>query len=395
MQHCALQGALFFALVTLPRAQDTAVAAEKPGRVAKNSSPPWQRALFILLELGFLGAIPFLGYLGFQTLLETRTGTFVEELVPTDPGWQAIVDPSPVVGVVEMDQGRVTGVALIATPGETARGGAVMLFPGSLIVGEKSLESATPEDAIGALEAALRLRIPTTEILDEDRWAAVLGEKSYLVSNPDPVPGDEPGELLVEVGSVEVSSGKAAAFLGRVVAGGDPLARVVRRELLWTEVLSDPPEGVEDTLARLLQTVAAGPHEVTIVPYTDPTSPSLDSELMETLLRRLVPFPAGSIPGDRLKVRVMDRAGGADLDQIAAAVAANGFEVVALGNAPLFDDNPNQLQVPGDLDQQVPNPEIHRQWTNELAERFKAGTVEIDTLSGDTVILLVGAAQAP
>ena len=305
------------------------------------------RQVFVVMEVALLLAIPLLGYAGFRTLLDTRTGTFIENPGPDDPGWQALVDPSPLTTVVEVgDEGSVTGLAVIAGLGQTTTGGAVILIPAEMVFAEKKLASLSPGDAAAVVEDILRLRIPTVEVVDAQRWAQLLQDTSYSFQNPDPVP-DATGTVVFEVGEVEVDGGRAALFLGRPGAGVDPLASLVRRELFWTELLEDPPPIGTDALSRQLHTVAQGSHEVIIVPFVRGADgrPEPVGEEVEILVNRVVPFPAAGDVGERYQAKVEDRTGDADLDQIASYLAGRGVEVVAIANGSAFDNAPTAVRV--------------------------------------------------
>lgn len=304
------------------------------------------RRAFTLVELMLFAAIPILGFVGFKTLLDTRTGTFIEDPGPDSPGWTALVDPSPVLGVVEMDGESITGVAVVVSIGSTARGGAVILVPGDLEVSSLTLSSRTPEQAVAAVGTAMKLRIPEVEVVDSARWAMLLDSASYTLNNPDPVPG-EGDEVLFEVGAVEVTGDRAAAFLGRTVDGADSLASLVRRELFWSELLENPPPVQNDQLSRTLFAVAHGTHEVVLMPLErgDSGNPIVSPDRTEALVRRVVAFPAASEAGDRPRLRIEDRTGNADLDAAARSLGRLGVEVVAVANAAVFDDVPTTLSV--------------------------------------------------
>jgi hypothetical protein len=308
---------------------------------------PRATRLFILTELALFLAIPALAYLGFRTLLDTRTGTFIEDPGPDAPGWVALVDPTPVVGVVEMDGTEITGIAIIASIGQTARGGAVVLVPAELETAPgQALRSMSPTDAVDAVGSALQLRIPDVETVDSRRWSTLLGETSYALDNPDPVP-DTTGAVLFEVGPVDVTGAAAAAFLGRTVDGADSLAALVRRELFWTELLKNPPPESTDQLSRTIRSLSEGPHEVAVLPLErgPDGAPVASLERSEALIRRIVAFPAGHSAGGRFRVQIEDRTGEADLDAAARTLGRIGVEVVAISNGAVFDDAPTAIRI--------------------------------------------------
>lgn len=342
------------------------------------------RLLFVGLELILLAAIPVLAYAGFRTLLDTRTGTFVEDPGPTDPGWQALVDPSPVLGVVEVVDDRISGITVLVAVGQTARGGTAILVPAELEVDGRPIGLLSPESAIDAVAATLRLRVPAHEVVDEARWSAVLGETSYLLDNPDPVPGDGP-QPAFDVGLVEVSGGRTALFLGRTADGVDPLASLVRRQLFWSEFLDAPPPASQDPLNPIVVGISGGVHEVVTLPMVRSSagSPVPDAAAIETLVRRVVPLPAAHADGERLRVRIEDRTGRADLNEVALSLGGLGVEVVAIGNGPVFDDDVTALRV---------GQGVSAVTRVALSERFGGIGIRTDATlpAGDALVLQLG-----
>ncbi len=305
--------------------------------------------LFVVAEVLLALAIPFLLIQGYHTLLRSRTGTFIEEPSRSDPGWTALVDPTEVVGMVEVDQGRVTGLTLLVHNPQVASAGTAILVPGTLQIDGVAIADRTPVEAISAISVALRLDIRRTEILDTVGWQALLGPATYVVENPDPVPSEtaEAGPL-VPVGETIIGADLASAFLGRPAVGAVPMSVLPRRQLFWEAVLADPPvtnHPVSDDLAALDRPRS----RVIDLPLGEADPAVLDPVAVEALIRDVVAYPAGAVPGDRLRVRLVDRTGGADLEKIAAEIAAQGIEVTQIGNAPLFDDGPTEIIAPASM----------------------------------------------
>ena len=290
-------------------------------------------------------AIPFLAIQGYHTLLDSRAGKFVEEPTRTEPGWRAFVDPTPVIGIAEVDQGRVTGVTLLIHHLEVRSAATVVLVPGSLELDGATLAERSASDAVAAVGAALRLSIDRTEAMDEAGWRSLLDDERYLLDSPDPV-SDETGGALFTVGQVSVGGDNAAPFLGRPADGAVPISVRPRRHLFWNALLEAPPAGSTD-LASDLRAVDDAVVQVVDLPLTQLEPVALiDGPAAESLIRDVVAYPAGSLPGDRLQVRILDRTGGADLEGIAAAIAAQGMEVIEIGNTTPFDSGETQVIAP-------------------------------------------------
>lgn len=376
-------------------------------------------------------AVPFLAIAGYHALLDSRAGRFVEPPGPEDPGWRAIVDPSPLTAVVEMTDGTIGGIALLAghadadaaasdavAGGGSGDGGTVILVPGTLQVDGAAIGSLTPEAAVDVLGRTLRLRIGATEVVAATDWERTLGTASYTVANPDPVVDDD-GNPLLTVGEIEITGGNAEVFLGRPAEGADPITLMFRRELFWAALLADPPPSVAALSvggAGVAPEADAGTDGAALGPGTGPDAPPLalalrtvvgpaarvvdlpvealgpdpepDLAAAEQLVREVVPVPAGAAPGDRLQVRVIDRTGDADLAAAAARVASNGFEVVEIGNANDFDGGLTQLVVPAGLGEPGADGGI-----TALADLAGATTVleDVEGVDVDPVVtLLIG-----
>ncbi len=364
-------------------------------------------ALFVLAELTLAMAIPFLAIAGYHALLGSQAGTFIEEPEEGEPGWRALVAPSPITAVVEIDADSLTGISLLVGPvdgpsivvsgesemelaaarfdaGNADAGGTVIVVPGTLVVDGVPLAERSPEDAVASVETILRLKVDTIDIVDENRWSAILGDDTYTLSNPDPVV-DDGGRPLLEVGEIEVGAAEAAAFLGRPAPDSDPITLLFRRQLFWTALTAEPPDGAgaDDELVATLRTLIGPGSQVVILPLVDVVpDPEPDLVAAEALIREVVPIPAGANPGDRLQVRVIDRTGAADLESVAAEVASTGSEVVEIGYAREFDGGLTHLVVPPGLD----DPAI-----TELATVTGATTVLDNDIVDDAVVtLLVG-----
>ena len=344
-------------------------------------------ALFAVAELTLAMSVPFLVIAGYHALLDSRAGTFIEQPREGDPGWRAVVDPSPLVAVVETESDRITGLALLAGNADEVSGGTVILVPGTLLIDGATLASRQPAQAVAALSTTLRLRITAVEVMTADRWATVLGDTTYEVSNPDPVVDDQNRPLL-SVGTIDIGGDNAAVFLGRPASGTDPITVTLRRHLFWSALLSDPPASsgrvaTDPMLDAIAAVTGSGARVVDLPLVRAEADPEPDLEAIETLVREVVPVPAGPKPGDRLQVRVIDRTGMADLPAIAAEIASTGSEVVEIGNANEFDGGLTHLVVPTGLD----DPSI-----NELALLTGATTVRDDEVDVDAVVtLLIGA----
>ncbi len=330
-------------------------------------------------------SIPFLAIQGYHTLLESRAGRFVQEPTRAEPGWRAFVDPTPVIGIAEVDRGRVTGVALLIHHLEVRSAATVVLVPGSLELDGAMLADRPPADAVAAVGATLRLSVDRTEVMDDDGWQTLLGDQRYPLDSPDPVP-DEAGDLLFAVGQVSVGGDNAAPFLGRPAAGAVPISVRPRRHLFWNALLETPP-ATSSALAGDLRAVGNAAVQVVDLPLTQLEPVALiDGPAAESLIRDVVAYPAGSVPGERLQVRVLDRTGAADLEGIAAAVAAQGMEVIEIGNAMPFDGGDTQVIAPVGL---VAAGEPLPDQVRDLSRSVGSSDVIVDNDATDDLVVTV------
>ncbi len=361
-------------------------------------------AAFIFLEVLAVVAVPILGYLGSRTLLDSRAGTFLSEPGPQDPGYRALVDASPVVAVVEMDGGDVSGVVIIARPGDAEAGGAIVVVPGELEVAGTELNELEPAAAVEALASALGLRIPALLEVDAAMWTDTLGGETVEIENPDPLAGTAGEEF--DIGDIELDDASIGEYLAarrrlNAVDGAvpdDPRFSLFRRSLVWQALLESPPAG-EGPLADLLAVVGSGTFRVELLPIADDPV-QVDDDEAEALIREVVPFPAGSTVGDRLRVRVLGDPQKVDVYLASTVVARLGVEVVELGNVaaedgPGVDDSPaaagkSVLIVPPGLDDLR---------VDDLAEAIGADTLtgdeSDDNVEGIITLILGGELEGP
>ncbi len=364
-------------LDSAPVADEHSMGDGSDGRARQ---PLW----FVLVEVLLVVLVPVLAYVGSQELLDSRAGTFTTLAGPTDPGWRAIVEPTPVTVVAELVDGRLSGLAVITQPGSGEGGGAVILVsPETLLADGRTLSSLGADEAIDAVGATMRLGITTRMIVDRADWSSVLGDRRYSIDNPDPVPGDGV-QPAIPVGVVTIDASTTAGFLGNSTADDDPRSLVFRRRLWWEAALADPPAG-DHPLSVLLRQVGEGNGYVVDLP-TEPTAIGLDpiDSAVEALVNEVVPLPSGSQPDDRITIRVVDRSGTLDTRAIALELGRRGFEVTEIANAAVFDDGPTQLLVPIDRASDS---------LRDLAVSFGAATVSPDPIEetgDDTVVLLAG-----
>ncbi len=363
-------------------------------------------------------AVPFLAIKGYHTLLGSQAGVVVDQPEPGTPGWSALVDPTAVVGVAEVLDGELTGFAMVVVD-DTGGASAVILGSGDALVdgSVEAVEVETDEVEAGEAEAGeveagqlgpieavelaakqLRLRLDSVQVVDDAAWIEAFGSSFLTLDNPDPVLQVD-GTPLFEVGVVEVSGESASRFVGQPSEGSSLLSLGPRRLEFWSHVADNGLRGA-GPLATLFPAsrAEAGLQPAvfelpTAVAEADDQTNRIDLPAAEQLLRTLVPFPAGQDGTDRLRVRIVDGHGGADLESIARQVAARGLEVVEISTA-TPSSQPSQLIVPIELSSVVPRQGSQRNALDDLNELADELDVEqlVTTRSDDqrTVSLIVG-----
>lgn len=356
-------------------------SAAVPGR---SQGRRWTWWVFAALEVMAVLAVPLVAFVGARALLDTRAGTFLSDPEADDPGFQALVEPTPVQAVVERRAGQLTGITLLTRIGAEVDGGAVVLVPAELEVEGRTLADWAADGdaaAVEALSRALRLGLGGATTVDEDGWESLLGEATVTVDSPDPVLVG--GQVRFPPGTLELGAADGADWLG-LVGNQGPSALLFRRQLWWEGLLTgeldlsgDGPGEVAATIER----VGAGPHTVELLPVQDQDEAVvLDAEAAERLVVEVVPFPSGAQPGDRPRVRVLDRTGRAQLDDVARSVARAGAEVVVIGNASQFDGAPTEAVIAsGSMDEAA----------RRLVERMGTGTVTLSPGTDDTIDVTV------
>lgn len=326
----------------------------------------------LLLALATI-AVPVLSLVGVNALLDSRDGEVIDPVLdPTEPGYQALVSPSPTLLVVHTDpEGALVGVAVLALAGEDAPGGSVLLVPPSTLAsvpdfGDLTLEYVQPlngTDTTRSLtEWILGIGLDDVVELDRDSWTELLGPiGGVTITNPDELRNPD-GSVRFAPGELTLRPDDVAPYLEHLGEGENPLNRVLRHELVWSallEAVADHPgtltfPGEADRgLARFIPALARGTNRIDTLPVTlAPDGPSTgasvvllpDDHEIATLIPRLVPFPAGARPGDRPLTRLLDGSGRPDVVNSAVRqVAIGGGQVVMIGNSDTFDVEETQL----------------------------------------------------
>lgn len=355
-------------------------------------------------------SIPVLGYLGARAILDSSDGEVVDPILdPTEPGYRALIEPSPTMLFVHVGaDGEVVGAAVLALASSGGGGGSVLVYPPSLSgdiegVGELSLASSFHfsglEGARNAAHHTLHVGISEVVVLSDDQIASLHAASGPLtVQNPDTLRlGDG---TTFPAGALILQPDEIPRYTAHLVEGESLLQRNLRQELVWEawidQLASDPDvalPGEQDVgVAYFLNGLAEGVHRVEQLPLVpDPeaevagsTTPlRLDDEVFARMVPELIPFPTGGVVGDRPVVRVL--AGTADTSPVRPAARraiAAGGQVTMVGNADELDHVETQIIY------FVPDT---RRFAESVAESLGFGTVvrsdEIDE-TADVIVVL-------
>jgi hypothetical protein len=329
---------------------------------ARRPTPPsgWWRYGFPAALVALVLAIPALLYAGSRVVLESSEGRVIETVTdPTRPGFQAIVDPTPVMLVASVDEeGVLDGLTLLTL---TADGvGGVVQIPVDTVVGGVTLSYVHATGGVeamrGAVEALVGLGIPEVDVVTPAEWENLVAPVAPLtVNNPDPVSelnGLGVSSVVFPRGSLTLSAEDVPRYLSLRSPGETDLALMIRRQALWEAWLSavaasgaQPgvvPGEVETGLGRFVPQLAAdqvGHHTLPVVqiaPGGGAVAYEPDGAGIEALVESLVPFPAG--PGAaRVRTEVLDGTGALDAGLgVAVLLGTAGAQVQKVGNASEF-----------------------------------------------------------
>ncbi|MCU0269894.1 MAG: LCP family protein [Acidimicrobiales bacterium] len=362
--------------------------------------------VMVLLTIG----IPVLVYAGRRIILESNDGRLLTEITdPSQPGWEAITEPTPTLLLVQTDEAGTPSSLTVLTLSGEGSGGAVFVPMTTVLevpgVGAVPLDAAYEYGGIEALQKAvegvLGTGMQTTVVVGPAEWADLVEPVGPLtVDNPDDVavPGADGVERVVfPKGEITLAPDEVGTYLATRNSGENDLNRLVRHQAFWESWLaaiaaSDDPAAVpgetDSGLGRFVTTLAGDRTSYYPLPVqTAPIPGSTESlylpvtDQVESLVARLVPFPIGAPPGARLRVRVLDGTGQLDhgLDATPLLVEGGG-QIDQIGNATTFDFTTTQI---------VYNDESRRAEVDRLAEALGVGEVLRTEETGDVVDVTV------
>jgi hypothetical protein len=336
-------------------------------------------AMVVLVALG-AGLV----VVGLDRVRGSTAGTYVDAtLQPDEPGYVALVTPTPTMLLLQTDAGgELAGVALLALRSQDD-GGSVVLVP--VATQAPFAEEGTSlfdvyadggADTVATqLELMLDIAVGDTVVLDPDGWGSLVAPVGSISLVLDAPVGEWPA------GRVDLPADEAGTYVVARELDESELARVDRQQVFWQEWLPRVAAEGEDALpgesdvgiGRFVRGLAAGSAEVVALPVAQ-VQPS-DAELFELndgmaaeLIAREVPFPQEPSAGSRVRVRLLNGTSTPDLAALAAGpLVAAGAEIALSGNASSFDEPETRI---------IYGRSRLRQEANNLRDALGVGVVE-------------------
>jgi hypothetical protein len=296
-----------------------------------------------------------LAFVGIRTLRDSSTGRTLTRAAPTEPGFEALLEPTPTLLVIHTSGGVLRSAALLALASGDA-GGSVLLLPRTVEVGDgtdaATLEvtyafGATPDVMRGAGEAVAGVGVQDLIELDAARWADLIRPVAPLmIQNPDDLEG-------FPAGIVELRAEDVARWLEATRPGESALSPLFRHQLFWeawiaavaaSDDAAAVPGELDSGMGRFVRGLAAGHLEVATIPVAERddgvggTVFEVDRDALRAVITDLVPYPTGTALAPRTRVRLLDGIGDRDhVRRVAPNVVASDATIVVVGNAEAFD----------------------------------------------------------
>jgi hypothetical protein len=377
---------------------------------ARAKPPMWRRITFAVVLLGLVAAIPVLGYQGYQLISESQDGQFSgTTLSPTDPGYEAPVDPTPTAVAIQYDDERVpTGLTFLSLAGGEG-GGSVIFVPLDTEVSEPSfgvdrlrtsyeVVADRPELARERLASQVGrlLNVGVDEIIDLDNagWEQLVAPVGPLtINNPDQI--DLGFGQVIPSGEATLPANLVGPYLAATVEGESDLNRLARHEAVWSAWLtqleaSGKAEAVpgESTagISKFAKALASGPVTFDTLPVE--SVPGLiplfrtDKAAVDDLITETVASPTAAVPGSRFTVRLLNGVSPDGIpSDIVRQIVGRGGAVTVLGNGPQFDTDETTIVYN--------NPKNEDLAKLVAASVGATGTVRLDREAPDTVDLTI------
>lgn len=320
---------------------------------------------------------------GWHRVRNSTAGTYVDAtLRPDEPGYVALVTPTPTLLVLQRDAtDKLVGISLLTLRSQD-EGGAVLLIPtasqapyGTVGMTLASVYADTDADTVAAqVELMLNVAIGETVEVDDAGWNSLVEPVGSVSMNLTSGVGDW------QAGRNDFAAADVGPFLSALDEGESELARLDRQELFWNEwlprVAADGPGSVPGEtdvgLGRFVRGLSAGTTDVEALPVAEVTFYGelfeIDEDLAAPVIARTVPYPQESAVGSRIRVRLLNGTTEPGLAiQAAQPLVEGGAEIAVSGNAASFGETQTRI---------IYGKERMRAKANSLRDALGVGVVE-------------------
>lgn len=363
---------------------------------------PW--AVLVVLVVAGSGLV----YAGTRLIRSSTKGEVLAPITdPTEPGFEALVDPSPTLVLLHDVGGALDSITVLTlATADGGGGGGVLLVP-RRTVAQLPLDGDSPVEAVYDVDAPvleadavgllLGAAIQEVAIVDDARWADLVAPVAPItIANPNELRmGDD---VLFEAGEIELDEDDVGPYLRATVEGESDLARLFRHETFWTawlDAVADDgsdfavPGELDTGVGRFVRALARDGRAVESLPVQPSTSERFGTEpafvprveQLRALIARFIPLPVSPGPGIRARLRVLN--GTTDTTRaasVAGLLPPVGVEVTSVGNAARLDVEVTIIEYVGDE---------FRDEAEAVAEILGVGEVVEDTRPSDAVDITV------
>lgn len=338
----------------------TPLPLDRPPPRRPGPSRRWMAAYGAALCVAVLAA-GALVVVGASTLRDSTAGRRVSSAAPDEPGFEALLEPTPTMLVLHTSGGRLHAASLLSLTNQE-HGGGVLVVPASVEVTSDvgTLAAAHMADGAGVDELRVLVEVVTSvgiqEVVEVDdaRLAGLVAPVSPLrVVSPVAV-GDHPA------GAIDLAADEVGPWLSGRADEETEEAASYRVTIVWEAWLSavrtadDPaalvPGELDVGISRFIAGLARGDVRSTTLPVDEspgegPTVLRVDREALDGLITDLVPYPTGGLFVARTLVRVLDGTGDQQLvPRTLPVVVGSEASVVVVGNADAFDYDTTEIR---------------------------------------------------
>ncbi|MFN8019076.1 MAG: LytR C-terminal domain-containing protein [Acidimicrobiales bacterium] len=394
-----------------PEPELSPTATPSPEWLAPRKKPLWRRILFGVVLVGLIASIPVLAFAGYQLIQDSTAGDYnTKSLRPTDPGYEAQVDPTPTAVAIQFDDaGKPNGLTFVSLAGSDG-GGGVVFVPLNTQVSEPSFGVNTLRgayDAVANRPAMARERLASQvgrllnvgvgEIIDlgANGWEQLVAPVAPLtIDSPDQV--TLPDGTVIPTGTTQLTAAQVGPYLAATTGPGESdLARLNRHQVVWKAWLDAVAKSGKDDavpgessagIGKFARALAQGKVSYDTLPV-DPSNktPGLyvaNKSAVNDLMTDIVPSPTGATPGGRFTVRLLNGVQAGPVDaKLVREIVHRGGSVSIVGNGPEFGSEETEIVYA--------NPAKKQLATVMAAALGAKGKVRLDREAPDTVDLTI------